>query len=426
MNYSIHAEIETFAKHLDALYTSLPLVMAMTSIARKDASDNFTKFLEEHGEEVEEDGEGVRTFSIPPEKNRMAARKKKKIDTTQAAASLLPRSFIVSFVSEYDAYIGRLLRVFLNRKPDLLNGSDRNITYSQLVEFSSIEEARESILEKEIETLLRKSHEEQFGWLENRFSVSLRKGLDTWGAFVELTERRNLFVHNEGIVSEQYIAKCRNNGALPTPIPDIGSNLGASRRYVKNSYEVLYEIGVKLAHVLWRKLFPDDLENADNSLIELTYELLVAERWKLAENLLGFSLNTIKNHSNDVKKRIFVINYAIATKQGGDSDKALKCLDQHDWTSCSNDFKLAVAVLKEDYDLAKNYMIAIGINGGIAEQDYREWPLFRDFRGTKQFRGGFVEVFGIEYRSIEEIDSERGGEDEEAGDAPHVDPEGSE
>src|SRR5690606_26404612 len=114
-----------------------------------------------------------------------------------------PRSLLVSLVSHFDAYVGRLIRAIYLRKPELLNSSERKLSFEELVRYDSIEAVREFVIEKEVESVLRGSHVEQFRWMERTYDVPLTKGLDSWPLFVELMERRNLFVHTDGIVSSQ-------------------------------------------------------------------------------------------------------------------------------------------------------------------------------------------------------------------------------
>jgi hypothetical protein len=96
-------------------------------------------------------------------------------------------------VSQFDVYVGHLLRCSFGAKPDALNASNKTITYSQLIGFASFDAAKEHVIEKEVETVLRASHADQFDWLENRLGIPLRNPLPAWPAFVEVTERRSLF-----------------------------------------------------------------------------------------------------------------------------------------------------------------------------------------------------------------------------------------
>src|SRR5205807_1557366 len=122
-----------------------------------------------------------------------------------------PRSIVISLISQFDVLIGGIIRVLSKRQPNSLNIADKILTFSQLQNFKTLEEAREYLLEKEIDSVLRMSHSDQIEWLEGKYQLTLRKGLKIWPMFIEATERRNLFVHSDGIVSSQYINVCKEH-----------------------------------------------------------------------------------------------------------------------------------------------------------------------------------------------------------------------
>jgi hypothetical protein len=74
-------------------------------------------------------------------------------------------------------------------------------------------------------------------------------------------------------------ANCPAAEARVTKAPGIaeGSTLHVPQPYFLASHDCLFEIGVKLAHVLWRKLFPENREAADQELAVLSFELLVVK-----------------------------------------------------------------------------------------------------------------------------------------------------
>jgi len=302
-------------------------------------------------------------------------------------------SFVVSLISQYDALLGGLVRCILLSKPDILSASEKNITFSQLVEFGSLEAAREYIVEKEVETVLRKSHSEQFDWLELKLGLELRKGLEVWPTFIEVTERRNLFVHNRGVVSNHYLDVCRKHGVLWEQVPQVGDELRVSPEYFKSAFKAVFEIGVKLAHVLWRKVQPEEREAADANLNGVGYDLLSEERFDLARKILDFSAVTLKTFADERHRLMFVINRAQAYKWSGDTRTAEKILSAEDWSARSDDFKLAEAVLLDDFEKADEMVNRIGANGLLPKMAYREWPLFREYRKSEHFQRTFEDVF---------------------------------
>src|SRR5438045_9711923 len=113
-------------------------------------------------------------------------------------SSVIPGSFLVALMSQFDTFLGRIIRAIYLINPRVFSISEKSVTYSKLMEFESISDAHEYIIEREVDIVLRDSHEEQFKYLEDRVNVNMREQLRAWPDFVEVTERRNLFVHTDG------------------------------------------------------------------------------------------------------------------------------------------------------------------------------------------------------------------------------------
>jgi hypothetical protein len=388
---SIADEVLLFIKHIDSLEETFPLSMLSIGKAAKKATENLIKFQESYCEEFEE-GE-IKGYRVKHEHWGQLNRLLRQNERSNLSFNIVPRSFVVSLISQYDAFLGRLLRAIFLIKPETLNASDKNITLSQLLEFDSLSSAKEFVLEKEIESFLRNSHSDQFAWLEKKFSIQLRKGLEIWQDFIEITERRNLFVHTDGIISSQYLNVCCNHGVTLDKKIEIGVQLGVNRKYFRSACECIFEIGVKLAHVLWRKLTPEQREEADEALNAICYELLVDQRYLLAIKLLDFASIDIKKHSNERARRVIIVNRALAYKWHGNQEKAVKIISEEDWSATSVDFQLAEAVLKDDFDRAIKIMKNIGAEGNLGKEEYKEWPLFKEWRKTEEFSSTYKDIF---------------------------------
>lgn len=394
-------EIDDFIKHIESQADIVPLVMGLISTKLIQESKHVDKYIKTNGiKEGEKDDE--HKLLIPNDKFKGFLELNEKVDTTALAYRLLPLNFVVSFVSQFDAYLGRLIRTMFEEKPDLLNSTEKSIQLSSLLEFENIDEAKDFVIEKEVEGVLRESHLKQFKWLEGKLSIPLRKDLPSFSDFIEVTERRNLFVHCNGVVSRQYIDTCRQNKAKGLEEIAIGQKLNADPGYYQKCYSVLFEIGVKLGQVIWRKLKPDELEDADAHLNNVSYQLLVKGHFKLALNLLSFATDTLKKHCDKEVEYIFTINKALAHYLSDKKEEAVKILDKEDWSATSDKFKLAISVLKEDYTDAIELMKSIGSSNKHLNKDaYREWPLFRAFRKTEEFKEAYKEIFGEELVYVE-------------------------
>lgn len=388
-------EIDRFIRHIEAQADIVPLVMGLLSVKLVQESKHVDKYIKENGiVEKEDDGDEKGKLLIPSDKFKPFLELNEKVDTTSLAYNLLPINFVVSFVSQYDAYLGGLIRTMFVSKPELLNSSEKNILFSELIKFESIEEAREFVVEKEVESVLRESHLKQFKWLENKLGITLRKDLPSFSDFIEITERRNLFVHCNGVVSRQYLEVCRENDVKNIDKLKLGQKLNAKPAYFNKCYMVLFEIGVKLGQVLWRKLHPENIEDADAHLNNVCYQLLIKGHNRLALNLLTFATDTIKKHHDQEMICILTINKALAHYLSDKKEDCKKVLAKHDWSATNDKFKLAISILNEEYEKAIEIMKSIGTsNKHINKDAYREWPLFRQFRKTDEFKAAYKEIF---------------------------------
>lgn len=309
------------------------------------------------------------------------------------ALQIMPSTFLVSLVSQFDGYLGKLLRALFSARPELVNGSERQLTYKNLCAFRTMEEAREFIAAKEVESLIRRSHADQFRWLEERFGVRLRADLPAWPSFIEITERRNQFVHNYGVASDQYLQVCNEN---KVPIPEglsQGADLSCDSRYFNQACECVLEVGIKLGHVLWRSCVPDDRARADARFNSVCIRLLKEERFALAMALLRFAAQ-MPQPSSDEARKIFVVNLAQSHKWSGDDQQCLTTLNAEDWSACAEKFKLGAAVLRDDFPEAANLMRKIGSAGDPDALAYGDWPMFKEFRKSAEFATAYKEVFG--------------------------------
>lgn len=349
--------------------------------------------------------------TVPPEKVRHFKRLEYEVNRALRGRAIASRGFIVSLVSQYDAFISGLVRALFSAQPSLIQASKKTIDVSELFTFTSIEEAKDSVIDDEIEGLLRESHAQQFTWLENKFGIkTLRKDLDVWPAFVELTQRRNLFVHSDGKVSKQYLKMCAEHGIKVEKIT-VSSELDADLSYVRQGADILFEIAVKLSQVLWRKTQPKDLARADEALNNVAYSLLERKRYKLAIRILDFAFETIKKYSSNDSRLQLLVNRANAYRLNGETQKCLDLISLEDWSASNLKFRLAVSVLRNEVAEIVRYMHSIGISGDVSKSAYRDWPLFEGLRENPAFTDAFREIFGEEMSIPEVIKPPRENDD---------------
>lgn len=353
------------------------------------------KFSKEHGELGEEDGKEY--ICMPLEYNAVFAKMMRNLGNTALAFELTGVNAVIGIVSRYDGFLADLMKLLFADKPEILNGSDKEFKASDILTYADFNELKEVLVEKEIETLLRKNHVDQLQWLEAKLKLTL-KDFKLFPDFVEIMERRNLFVHANGIVSRQYISECKKNGyTLPEGLKP-GDRLDADMAYVRKAYKVLFQVGIMLGFVIWHKIRPQEGEEMMDSLSEVAYDLIKDEEFTLGLDIIDFAL-TNKSWAKEInfaQQLIFRVNKALAFHLRDMQDECVKIADSMDVTAADPVYHLAVAVLKMQYSEAYVIMDKIGKDDDM-RGNYKTWPLFNKIRQEKAFVEKFKEIYDEEY-----------------------------
>jgi hypothetical protein len=97
----------------------------------------------------------------------------------------------------------------------------------------------------------------------------------------------------------------------------LGDQLDVDTSYIRAAADTISEISVKLTQVLWRKILPSDSKEADQSLTEITYNLIERKKYKLAINLLDFGFGTIKRFSSAEHRLRMLVTRHETVRSGG-------------------------------------------------------------------------------------------------------------
>lgn len=388
-----------FLNHIESLWTSMPIVLKTIETTKKNAQTEHQAFLTGNCEYIESE----RHYIIQPEHARKNNSHRKAVSNSTTAVTIIKRNFLVSLVSQFDTYISDLIKGIFEVRPEIINSSEKQLTFAELSKFTDIREAKDFIIEKEIETVLRESYTEQFKWFEKKLNVQLRKDLPIWQTFIEITQRRNLFVHNDGRVSSQYINVCKDNSVKLADNLKLGDELQIGFKYFDLAFKCFFELGVKMNQVIRRNLVPDELEDADTSFLNISFELIENRQYDLAKTLYDFSDKYIHKYSTEDLKLRILVNRAQTYKWLDQNEECKKIINAVDWSAKGDIFRLVSKVLLDEFADAAQIMKAIGDNSSvIGKTEYADWPVFRKFREEQVFKDCFKDIYKVEFEIIEE------------------------
>ena len=261
--------IEKYINLMNAQMEAFPMIMNTLTARLKANSDRMTKFMNlNHIQQDRDEEQNQVVISVPLSLAKNFEKYNTEIKQSVSALQLTPQNLVVAFVSIYDAFLADIIEGMYKMCPQKLNSCARTYTSSDILQFGSIDEIKDHLIEKEVESVLRESHANQFEWLKKTLNVELTKDLPNYKHFIEITERRNLFVHTNGKISRQYMKCCKKNG-ISIDNMSLGAHVKATPSYVLHCYNILFEIGIKLGQVVWRKIdSKNSLEEADSMLMD--------------------------------------------------------------------------------------------------------------------------------------------------------------
>ncbi len=309
----------------------------------------------------------------------------------------LPRLLTVGLVTSLEYQLTQLMKEVAKCFPQESFGKEKAIAARDVVNFASMEELKEFIIYDEIDKVQREAFENQVKWITSKAGLDeIGPNYTDWPRLLELFERRNLFVHANGVVNDQYIkAAKKHNFPAEHPLRK-GDELHADPDYFIAAVHRVLHFGVTLTQIVWRKCYAEEGKYSDRSISELGYELIARGQLKLAIKMLE-AAKTIRGVS-DIRKRMNLVNLANVYKLAGDKTKSLETLSSMDWSAVAVQFQISIAAVKDEIDEVVTLMRKIGTNSDeINAQSYQEWPVFYGVRDNIKFTDAFKEVFGLDF-----------------------------
>lgn len=400
-NHTFSDLSKAFIESIETFYRTVPFVMSRLPVLLSiEADRELRRLCKEKGTLLKQEtslslkrDKRLELYRVSSELLIREKHRLERLESIRSGFDLIPNIFLMGLVASFDAFFSGLIRAILITKPEIISASEKNISLKDLTDLGSVEAAREMILEREVEDLMRKSHSDQIAWIETKLKLPIRASNPLWPQFIEICERRNLLTHTNGKVSDQYLRVCGEHG-FDCSKRKVGDTLAVEPTYFQNSVELLFEFGVKLTQVVWRKLLPTDCESAANTLNNVAFNMIEKKRYKVASNLLQFGLVDMKNKVSESCRKTMIVNYANARKLDGDEEHSRKIIEDEDWSAASDNFKICVAAIQDNVESVLTLMKAVVSSGLITLNDLRTWPVFDKVRTDPRFIDAFEASFG--------------------------------
>lgn len=292
---------------------------------------------------------------------------------------LLYRNSLITLISTVEWFFSELLHIYYDKFPEINGSSEKQFSIEDLKSFQSIDDARKYLIDKKIEGILRSSFKEWIDFLKTRIKLSMGYLKDSLDLCLETCERRNLLVHNNGIVNSIYLAKVNKN--LTKEIK-IGDTIEIDKSYLFERIDLFEHNCLLIAGELWKKISPNDSTRA-NILNDAAYECMLKKRWKISEGLCKFVMNDKK--TKEIIQVYGKLNYWLSLKrQNKWTPEIEKEIQTQDFSAKDMSCQLGwFALCDNKVDFFKLLPKALN-SGDMTEKYLKEFPIFEELRNDKR------------------------------------------
>lgn len=295
---------------------------------------------------------------------------------------LLRRGALSTLVSFFEVLVSDLIQIFYLNNPAALPADSSTLSLSEIRKCGSIEDAEQHIIYREADSVLRSSTEEQIMYFSKRPKVDLQAIDDRKTYLIEVSQRRNLLIHNNAIVNRQYLSKVSSE-LVNKHKAEEGKVLNVDQNYLSTAIDEVHLAGLILLQQCWRKWDRSSVKRAESSIQLQLYECLSQERFNLA-NLIAEYVENLQLLTEAGRRQV-VVNHAIALKEIDQNENMEKILSSVDWSACALKFQVALLALRnEEERLCELLPKAVAVNE-ITKKDLEDWPLFASFRHSQRF-----------------------------------------
>ena len=309
---------------------------------------------------------------------------------------ILRTGTVVTLVSHFEALVSDLLHAYYSLFPQALPSTDATtISLEDLRRLGTIPDAEQFIREREIEAVLRGGIEAQLNYFRKRPKINIDQGPmpNFLLALAEVSKRRNLYVHNQGIVNRHYMETVDGELSRRFEVA-LGNHVGASSEYINHAIDTVEVCGTALIQLCWRSWQKAGVGVANGALVDVSYEALVSGRLNVVKALSDFCLAT--SYGDDETKRKVCVNHAIALRDNGEADKIAPLLDRFDWSTSNLLFRLAYAAVTGDEDSFFDLLPRAVAAEEIHLHPLLDWPLFSEVQSSSRWEPLLIELFSLD------------------------------
>jgi hypothetical protein len=295
---------------------------------------------------------------------------------------LLYQDALINILSATEWFGADLLQVCFAKYPEAAGIEGKSLTFEELRRLGSLDEARKYLVDAKIESILRGSIE---SWIDGfkriaNIQDTAKLSDSEMHRLVEASQRRNLIVHNAGIVNSVYMSNVHESLRRKLTI---GREYIVGRKYLFQTLNLFEQAFVLLGAAYWKKHERGDTRRSD-FMLKLAVKHIEAGRYQLAEALSNFS----RFDAKDLPEAALLsgqLNYWQSLKWQGRYDEIKSEIESADYSAKDDIFCIARFALLDDF-VAALKLVHRALDSGKVDEGALNWPIFQELRKQDEMK----------------------------------------
>lgn len=295
-------------------------------------------------------------------------------------AKLFAKNTLVSIISTFEHLLADLLRVYFTTFTDRLSLDNKSMSYEELKDLGSIEDAKRHLIEREVQLLLISE-----GLKEKIKRITSELGQnaipqDYFARLSKIIKIRNLIVHNEGKADKDYVKRF-GDGKIQE-----GDILPVSKDELTQALSLVYFLGSILIQDTQINFSKGEQEGYGYVLNSAIHRMVKKRDFDHIRHAFDYAKSS---KMGDVNKKRIVINYCIALKQQERSlNNIEKVLNTEDWSTARGDkkFKMVLHAIRDEHALFYQELETLTKHDQIDLLSLDTWAIFDFYKRQKRFK----------------------------------------
>lgn len=326
-----------------------------------------------------------------------------EIRESPSSEKFILNSLLISNVALFENFIRKIFIFLFNNNTNLITGTDKIFTINDVLQFETIGEARQSIIENKIDKLMR---QDISSWSDH-FKKAAKSNL-RWcdDRLVEIFKRRNAFVHTDGLVNENYLDFINKSSSFKNKL-EINDRLDFNQEYLLDAVNKMAKsamiISLSTAEYMLKEypslINQNILELGELGLANLSHDLLRENRHKAVLGLYDIVNPILRRNST---REVLKVNDLCAQREiyGMDS-RFIKSVKDWDVSALSENYKLVKLVFENKMEEALEFFVQLEQRMTITHNELVTWEALKPLRDYVKNKPG-------SYNSPFQVDLEEG------------------